>query len=158
FLFSVGLKKYFDKNRVLPQRVVVYRDGVSEGQIQHVYETELKKIKEAIGSAVAGTGTGGTSDKLQLTFIIVNKRVNTRFFLCGEDPEYRNPTPGTIVDTVVTRKQRYDFYLVSQSVRQGTVSPTLYNIIEDESSWKAHHHQMLTYKLCHLYFNWMVSL
>lgn len=26
---------------------------------------------------------------------------------------------------------RYDFYLVSQNVRDGTISPTSYNVIED---------------------------
>ena len=28
---------------------------------------------------------------------------------------------------------RYDFFLVSQSVRQGTVNPTSYNVIKDTS-------------------------
>ena len=51
---------------------------------------------------------------------------------------------------------RYDFFLVSQSVRQGTVSPTSYNVIFDTSGLKPDHIQMLTYKLTHLYFNWQV--
>merc|ERR1711976_548093 len=50
--------------------------------------------------------------------------------------------------------ERYDFFLVSQSVRQGTVNPTSYNIIEDTSMWPANIIQLLTYKLTHLYFNW----
>ncbi len=37
---------------------------------------------------------------------------------------------------------------------QGTVNPTSYNIIYDKSGLKPDHLQMLTYKLCHLYFNW----
>ena len=49
---------------------------------------------------------------------------------------------------------RYDFYLVSQSVRQGTVNPTSYNVIKDTSGLKAEHIQGLTYKLTHLYYNW----
>ena len=49
---------------------------------------------------------------------------------------------------------RYDFFLVSQSVRQGTVNPTSYNIIKDTSGLKPKHIQMLTYKLTHLYYNW----
>jgi aubergine-like protein len=48
---------------------------------------------------------------------------------------------------------RYDFFLVSQSVRQGTVNPTSYNVIKDTSGLKPHHLQGLTYKLCHLYYN-----
>ena len=44
-----------------------------------------------------------------------------------------NPPSGTIVDDVVTLPERYDFFLISQSVRQGTVNPTSYNVIEDNS-------------------------
>ena len=49
---------------------------------------------------------------------------------------------------------RYDFFLVSQSVRQGTVCPTSYNVIKDNSGLQPNHLQKLTYKLCHLYYNW----
>jgi len=43
---------------------------------------------------------------------------------------------------------------VSQSVRQGTVTPTHYHVIFDTSGLRPDHIQMLTYKLCHLYYNW----
>jgi aubergine len=50
---------------------------------------------------------------------------------------------------------RYDFYMVSQLVRQGTVSPTYYNVIHDEFyAARPEIMQAMTYKLCHLYFNW----
>jgi hypothetical protein len=53
---------------------------------------------------------------------------------------------------------RYDFFLVSQSVRQGTVSPTSYNVISDNLGLGPDKLQRLTYKLTHLYFNWSVSI
>lgn len=53
---------------------------------------------------------------------------------------------------------RYDFFLVSQSVRQGTVTPTHYNVIWDTTGLKPDHMQRLAYKMCHLYYNWPVSL
>lgn len=88
--------------------------------------------------------------------IIVKKRVATRLF--AKLPNgYANPMPGTIVDTEVTRPHYYDFFLVSQSVRQGTVTPVHYNIINNSAGLKAEHFQKLTYKLCHLYYNWPVS-
>ena len=43
---------------------------------------------------------------------------------------------------------------MSQSVRQGTVNPTSYNVIRDNSGLTPDHLQKLTYKLCHLYYNW----
>lgn len=52
---------------------------------------------------------------------------------------------------------RYDFYLVSQAACRGTVNPTYYNVIYDDNGLKPDHMQRLTFKLCHLYYNWPVS-
>lgn len=49
---------------------------------------------------------------------------------------------------------RYDFFLVSQHVRQGTVSPTHYIVVHDDSGMKADHMQRLAYKMTHMYYNW----
>ena len=48
---------------------------------------------------------------------------------------------------------KYSFHF-PQSTNQGTVSPTHYNIIYDFSGWSLDRHQLLAYKLCHLYYNW----
>lgn len=149
--FIEGLKFYKQKNGVFPDRIIIYRDGVSEGQIQHVYEVELKQIQEAL-NLTAGVNV------IRLAFIIVTKRVSSRFFLRTGEKNAENPYPGTIIDHTVTREGRYDFYLISQSVKQGTVGPTNYNIIEDTTNWKPQHHQQLTFKLTHLYFNWMGTI
>lgn len=44
--------------------------------------------------------------------------------------------------------------MVSQDVRQGTVSPSNYNVVYDESGWPADRIQQLSYKMTHLYYNW----
>ena len=141
-------------NGKYPERIVIYRDGVSDGQIPHVFDVEMPQIRCAISELA------GDENQIKLAFVIVTKRVNARFFLRNSPSpkDVQNPAPGTVVDTEVTRRERYDFYLVSQSTRQGTVAPTCYNIIEDNTNWKPNHHQSLAYKLCHLYFNWMVRL
>ena len=61
---------------------------------------------------------------------MVQKRINTRIFhQVGK--ELDNPPPGTILDHTVTKRDFYDFFLVSQHVGQGTVSPTHYVVIHD---------------------------
>ena len=92
----------------------------------------------------------------KFAFVVVSKRINTRFFAAGKKAgeAYINPPSGTVVDSVVTLPERYDFFLVSQSVRQGTVNPTSYNVLCDDSGLKPAQVQMLTYKMTHLYFNW----
>lgn len=93
-----------------------------------------------------------------VAFIVVSKRINTRFFTsAGQQGGAGNPECGTLVDNTVTHKERYDFFLVSQKVTQGTVSPTSYNIVEDNTGFPPDRHQLLAYKLTHLYYNWPVS-
>lgn len=137
-----ALIRYRETHGSLPQRIMFYRDGVGDGQIETVRDVEVVSIKQRLNELYGG------EDKYKLTFIIVNKRINTRFFLKG-----RNPVGGTVVDNGVTNPFRYDFFLISQSVRQGTVSPTYYNVIEDNSSWSPDNIQRLTYKLCFTYYN-----
>ena len=49
---------------------------------------------------------------------------------------------------------REDFYIISQHVRQGTVSPTHYVIVADNSNLKIDHVQQITYRMTHMYYNW----
>ncbi|XP_055594938.1 protein aubergine [Uranotaenia lowii] len=141
-----ALNEYRKEYGELPKRIIFYRDGVGEGQLHYIYEHEVKSIVEKLNHIYK---SAGAEQDVLLTFFIVNKRINTRFF-----DHRQNPKPGTVVDDIVTLPERTDFYLVSQSVRQGTVSPTAYNVIYDTSGLKIDHLQMLSYKQCHLYYNW----
>ena len=145
-----ALNEYGKVNGNLPSLIVVYRDGVGDGTIPYVYDSEVNQIKKALNNACA-SDVGPP----KLVYIIVSKRVNIRFFY--KKSTYENPLPGTVVDTQVTRKDRFEFYLVSQLVKQGTINPTSYNIIEDQTGWVPQNHQILAYKLTHLYFNYSVS-
>ncbi len=46
--------------------------------------------------------------------------------------------------------------MISQSSNQGTVSPTHYHVVHDDSELPPERLQNLTYRLTHLYFNWPV--
>lgn len=65
-----------------------------------------------------------------------------------------NPNPGLVVDHTITRRNMYDFFLVPQSVRQGTVTPTHYIVVHDSANFSPDILQRLSYKLCFLYYNW----
>ncbi|CAG9802484.1 unnamed protein product [Chironomus riparius] len=143
-----ALISYKDLHGSLPSRILFYRDGVGEGDIERVHTQEIKQIQEAIASIYRGA-----QGEPSFAFIIVTKRINTRFF-ASKGSNHENPTSGTVIDSVVTLRERYDFYLISQSVRQGTVSPTSYNVIYDDLGLTPDKIQLLTYKMCHLYFNW----
>lgn len=141
-----ALRQYRETHGTLPARICFFRDGVGEGQLHQVFETEVVILKKRLDEIYAQANVPGGC---KLVFIVVSKRINTRLFINGQ-----NPPPGTVVDDVITLPERYDFFLVSQSVRQGTVSPTSYHIIHDSLGLDADKLQMLTYKMCHMYYNW----
>lgn len=78
----------------------------------------------------------------------------TYSLICDQASAIDNPGPGTVVDHNVTARHLFDFYLVSQHVNQGTVSPTHYIVLRDAGYWPPDVLQKLSYKACHLYYNW----
>ncbi|KAL7390993.1 hypothetical protein ABVT39_002417 [Epinephelus coioides] len=143
---SAALKEYLKFNNCLPSRIIVYRDGVGDGQLHSVVNYEVSQIMDSIKSM-------GQDYMPKLSVVVVKKRIISRFFALNHG-KVTNPPPGTVVDTDVTRPEWYDFYIVSQAVRSGSLSPTHYNVVYDTSGLKPDHMQRLTYKLCHMYYNW----
>uniref|UniRef100_A0A672KVA6 Piwi-like protein 1 n=1 Tax=Sinocyclocheilus grahami TaxID=75366 RepID=A0A672KVA6_SINGR len=146
FVFSAALKAYLKYNNSLPSRIIVYRDGVGDGMLQSVVDYEVPQIMQSIK-------TMGQDYEPKLSVVVVKKRISSRFF-ARIDGKIANPPPGTVIDTEVTRPEWYDFFIVSQAVRFGCVAPTHYNVVFDNSGLKPDHMQRLTYKLCHMYYNW----
>lgn len=140
-----ALRYYHELNQTLPDRIILYRDGVGDGQLAAVVEHEIPQIIESFAAH-------GGSYRPRFAVIVVKKRISARIFRA--DKGLSNPPPGTVVDNTITKPEWYDFFLVSQSVRQGTVTPTHFNVVHDTSGLKPDHMQKLTYKLCHLYYNW----
>ncbi|XP_038044639.1 piwi-like protein 1 isoform X1 [Patiria miniata] len=141
-----ALRKFKEINGKLPERVIIYRDGVGDGQLPAVVEYELPQVIDTFRMI-------GTDYSPKCAVVVVKKRINNRFCSLNQG-NLVNPSPGTVIDSVVTKPDLYDFFLVSQSVRQGTVTPTSYNVIWDNSGLAPDSMQSLTYKLTHLYFNW----
>ncbi|XP_070852262.1 protein argonaute-3 isoform X2 [Drosophila suzukii] len=139
--FETALKLYQKRNGNLPENVIIYRDGIGDGQLSTCYKYEIPQFEMVCG------------DRIKISFIVVQKRINTRIFM-GSKNRFENPLPGTIVDKHITRLRMYDFFLVSQLVRQGTVTPTHFVVLRDDADYGPDIIQKLSYKLCFLYYNW----
>lgn len=92
-----ALRAFREHNGAYPSKIVLYRDGVGDGQLEYVYHTELAEIKSKLEQVYAEN-----SAQLKFVFIIVSKKVNTRIF--GRDE--KNPPSGTVVDTKITLPER----------------------------------------------------
>lgn len=143
-LFSKALENYKRINGCYPIKIVIFRDGISEGQFDHCLRYEVQQFE----STLKQFGLD-----IPICFVIVQKRINTKIYTVTNDGRV-NPDPGTIVDHTITKRYIADFYLIPQSVRQGTVNPTHYIVLYDTCNLEADHIQRLAFKLCHLYYNW----
>lgn len=126
FFFVAALKEYLKCNSCLPSRIIVYRDGVGDGQLHSVASFEVQQILDsikALGQDYTWVGFGfffcvcfddqwATPWRLsfapvprpKLTVVVVKKRISSRFFtLFGGKTS--NPPPGTVIDTEVTRPE-----------------------------------------------------
>lgn len=144
--------KQSNKNE-LPNNILIFRDGVSEGQFKMVLNEELSQVKEAAQAIYKGT-------KPNITILVVGKRHNVRFYPTNSrdmNQRTQNCFPGTIVDRGVTRPIYWDWYLQAQAPIQGSGRPAHYVVIYDEiySASKADANatdslQDLTHTICYM--------
>ncbi len=130
-MFVERLTIYRKNTGKLPLRVLVYRDGVSEGQFHLVLEREKPCLEAAFLRLY-----GEAKNWPKLMIVIVGKRHHTRFFPTSADQADRasNPLPGTVVDRHITMERGWDFYMQPHAGLQGTARPGHYSIIWDQ--WK----------------------
>ncbi|KAM9095070.1 piwi-like protein 1 [Sarcophilus harrisii] len=134
-----------NKQSILPKIIFVYRDGIGDGQLETMVNYEVPQILNCLNSL--------PNYSYKLVIIVVKKRVNTRFF-AENNGNLINPNAGTVIDVEVTRPEWYDFFIISQSAKAGSVTPTHYNVVFDNTNLKPDQIQCLTYKLCYMYYNW----
>lgn len=148
-IIAEQLRFYKNKRGKFPEKLLYYRDGVSEGQFQEVLNIELTAMYNACQSVEQGY-----EKRVKITMVVVQKRHHTRFFpgKSGIGDRRNNNVPaGTIVDTQITHPNETHFYLVSHQSIQGVAKPTKYCVLHDDSNIKIDDLEALTYNLCHLF-------
>jgi hypothetical protein len=138
------------KNKSLPDRIIVYRDGVSEGQFDTVLLEELPQILASFQKM--STQTRGKY-RPKVSIIICGKRHHARFYATNSQYADRNGNtrPGTVVDKGITGVFDFDFYLQAHAGLQGNVKATHYTVVYDENNLQADEIQKGTHDTSYLY-------
>ncbi|KAI9675940.1 MAG: hypothetical protein M1829_003178 [Trizodia sp. TS-e1964] len=120
------------KNKILPENILVYRDGVSEGQYQILLKDEVPLLRDACRLTYPADQTKKGIPKISV--IVVGKRHHTRFYATKDHEADRsgNPMNGTVVDRGVTNMWNWDFFLQAHTCLQGTAKPAHYYVVLDE--------------------------
>ncbi|XP_006810096.1 piwi-like protein 2, partial [Neolamprologus brichardi] len=127
-----ALQKYYEVNHNLPEKIVVYRDGVSDSQLKMVEQYEIPQLIKCFETF--------PSYEPKLVFIVVQKRINTTLYSWAAN-SFGTPPPGTVVDHTLTQKDWL--------VRGGGITAWFKN-----TSLLIWCLARLTFKMCHLYWNW----
>lgn len=140
------LQLFKKANKVLPDVLFYYRDGVADTQFQKVLSVELTAIHRAAARV-------DPSYKPKVVFVVVQKRHHTRFFPKVANPRDRNNNveAGTIVDSQITHPNETQFFLVSHASIQGVAKPTKYCLLRDDVGMTINELETFTYNLCHLF-------
>lgn len=160
-LLASRLQHWRKLNKFLPENIIVYRDGVSEGQYNKVIDEELPLLQEACKKTYPADQTKKGLPRLAI--VVVGKRHNTRFYPTTEqDSNRENPIPGTVVDRGVSEARDWDFFLQAHSALQGTARPAHYFTVWDEIFYPRYPAnssgpgaadilQDLTHKMCYMF-------
>ncbi|KAF3450049.1 hypothetical protein FNV43_RR06128 [Rhamnella rubrinervis] len=135
------VETYARLNKVLPDKIILFRVGVSEGQFDMVLNEELLDLKRVFKTR---------SYSLSITLIVAQKCHQTRFFPASsqDGSSTGNVCPGTVVDTNIVHPFLNDFYLCSHNVSIGTSKPTHYYVLWDDHKFPSDHLQKLIYSMC----------
>ncbi|KAJ7074210.1 argonaute-like protein [Mycena amicta] len=141
----------FGARNPIPKSILFLRDGVSEGEMEHVQRTEIEAIKEACREIWQEKQVPGPRPKI--TFIVVVKRHHQRFFpKHSSDGDKKGNTKAGLCVEQFRSPLALDFYLQSHAAIQGTPRPAHYSVLQDEIfGANVSKIQRACFELCHVY-------
>ncbi|GAA6003090.1 hypothetical protein JCM10207_001981 [Rhodosporidiobolus poonsookiae] len=142
---EIHVRNYMQEMKgIKPDSVIMFREGVSEGQYGPVVQEEVTSLKAAFRKIDPKWNP-------KLTYVVCAKRHHTRFFAANEKDMDRtgNLPPGLVVDTTITHPFVFDFFLQAHAGLKGTAKPTRYICLLDENGFGSDQLQKLVNSLCY---------
>ncbi|OGM39414.1 putative piwil3 protein [Aspergillus bombycis] len=126
------LWRLLGKHASFPENIIVFRDGISEGQYMKCLTEELPLLRKACREVYPKEMQ--EKNLPNFTIIVVSKRHHTRFYPTEVQTADRNGNtpPCTIVDRCITDPHCFSFFLQPHSAIHGTARNAFYFVILDE--------------------------
>ncbi|KAF1747798.1 hypothetical protein GCK72_024264 [Caenorhabditis remanei] len=135
-----NFKKF--KNRGAPEELIIYFNGVTEGQYGMINEEYTQQVKNACS-------TMNEAFRPKITIIATSKTHNERLYK-SEQGRISNLEPGTVVDHTIVSPVYSEFYLASSVARQGTTKAAKFTLIYASAPGKSMERiETLTNDLCY---------
>ncbi|EGG04902.1 uncharacterized protein MELLADRAFT_88455 [Melampsora larici-populina 98AG31] len=132
---------------IFPKKLIIFRDGVSEGEFGQVL------LQEYVGAKAALKRIGDENNDCKLSDIYLDFESHRIRFLAQQHDQDRsgNARAGTVVDQEIGDPHIFDFFCQSQAGLLGTSKPCRYCVLKDESDFSVDELQELVNSVCSSY-------
>ncbi|RMZ90499.1 hypothetical protein DV736_g2285, partial [Chaetothyriales sp. CBS 134916] len=146
-------------NNRLPELIIMYRDGVSDGQFQQSLEKELPLLRKACETVYGESH----QRRPRIIWQVCKKDHPARFYAPKNNPsngfdQHRNPSPGLVVDTSVVTRDLCDWYAVPHKAIQGTAKPTHHYLLHSDVDCTSDSIQGLTHYMSFIFSRSVTSI
>ena len=94
--------------------------------------------------------------KILYYYILVNTKINFKFYEKNNE-KYYNPGTGILVIDRVENRNFFEFYIQPKEVTQGSATPTCFHVAYGDFNFPEFIPKF-TYDLCHIYSNWQGTI
>lgn len=138
--------------KVHPMSCVVWRDGVGDGSIRTVTNQEIPQVRQALKNAHAPVGSKAPAKNIPLSYMVVQKRINTKFL--SLDGNAALPC-GALV-TSLQGAEHATFYINGNAPPYSTPKPARFVITSMDAGFGPSKKVIsdLSWAMCHDYPNW----
>ena len=143
-----------------PDYIILYRQGGNYVQSRKTADIEVPMFKNYLNKLKESQEIFKKYDP-KFVYVCCNLKGDLKFFEKGGNSGYSNPKSGLCVDTSVTQKDKYEFYIQPQFVNQGTATPCHYQVLyedkdekESNNNIKMEQLELLSFYLSFYYWTW----
>ena len=136
-----------------PDYIILYRQGGNTVQNRRLLETEVPIFTNFLKNKFNNFNT-------KFIYICCNLKSDFKFFEKNQN-SFSNPKSGLCVDSSITQKDKYEFYIQPQLVNQGTATPCHYQVLYEnrdennpENNMKIEQLELLSFYLSFYYWTW----
>lgn len=146
-----------------PDYIILYRQGGNQFQNKKLAENEVPVFTSHL-ERLKNSNSQMAKYNPKFIYVCCNLKSDLKFFEIGggrQGGNFSNPKSGLVVDSSVTQKDKYEFYIQPQFVNQGTATPCHYQVIyqdvdseHPEDNLKMEQLQKLSFYLSFYYWTW----
>ena len=124
-IFYNCLMEYIKVNNEGPREIILIKNGSTKYDNSMKINVEVEEIKTVLKSSKDTMNS-------KLMYVLLDKDTNQKFF-SQRGNDVVNPSSGLLVNSHAV-SQDFEFYLVAQQCNRGTVKPTFYKVVYNNSS------------------------